>query len=161
MAGKTLSYFNLTGGLNTVQTMATINSTTNRTESPDMVNVEYFKLSGLKTMKGNVGLNHSEPIGATVDIRRINFGYEYVTGNERHMIVADRKSLYRYEPTTDTFTQLISFLNRGDGITICGYANGIVAASPVNDYLIYSEEKMLISISSSFLNSSGLFPLII
>lgn len=138
MAGKTLSYFNLTGGLNTVQTMATINSTTNRTESPDMVNIEYFKLSGLKTMKGNVALNKSNPLSGTPLEQRINFGYEYVKGNNRYLIVADRKTLYEYNPTNDSFTSLISFDGEGgDGITICGFANGIVAASPNNNYMIY------------------------
>lgn len=137
MAGKTLSYFNLTGGLNTVQTMATINSTTNRTESPDMVNVEYFKLSGLRTMNGNVALNSDNSIGTSID-----FGYEYVQGNNRYMIVADRNTIYEYEPVTDTFTTIHQFPQGALAdtyITICGYAGGIVAACP-NDqinYLIY------------------------
>lgn len=146
MAGKTLSYFNLTGGLNTVQAMATINSTTNRTESPDMVNVEYFKLSGLKTMNGNVGLNHSNPLTDSSEYQRINFGYEYIKGDTRYMIVANRRNLYEYNPSNDTFTLLnasidpsvdYTFATAGDGITICGFANGIVAASPKNDYLVY------------------------
>lgn len=142
MAGKTLSYFNLTGGLNTVQTMATINSSTNRTESPDMVNIEYFKLSGIRTMNGNVGLNSSSPIGESP----IRFGYEYVKGNYRYMIVADESNLYEYNPLTDTFSLLnasidpnsdYTFYTGGGEITICGYANGIVAASTTNNYLIY------------------------
>ena len=137
MAGKTLSYFNLTGGLNTVNTMATINATPNRTESPDMVNVEYFKLSGIRTMNGNVGLNSSNSISNDYNTNRINFGYEYIKGNNRYMIVADAQSLYEYNPFTDTFTTLISFETAGNGITICGYANGVVAASPSNNYLIY------------------------
>lgn len=145
MAGKTLSYFNLTGGLNTVQTMATINSTTNRTESPEMVNVEYFKLSGLRTMNGNTGLNKVNGVTSSINLDpqydskliEINFGYEYIQGNNRYMIVADKQTIYEYNPITDRFNALIAFDNSGDGITICGYANGIVAASPVNDYLIY------------------------
>lgn len=137
MAGKTLSYFNLTGGLNTVNTMATINATPNRTESPDMVNVEYFKLSGIRTMNGNVGLNSSNSISNDYNTNRINFGYEYIKGNNRYMIVADAESLYEYNPFTDTFTTLISFETAGNGITMCGYANGVVAASPSNNYLIY------------------------
>ena len=137
MAGKTLSYFNLTGGLNTVQTMATINATPNRTESPDMVNVEYFKLSGIRTMNGNVGLNSSNSISDDYNTNRINFGYEYIKGNNRYMIVADAQSLYEYNPFTDTFTTLISFETASNGITMCGYANGVVAASPSNNYLIY------------------------
>ena len=137
MAGKTLSYFNLTGGLNTVNTMATINATPNRTESPDMVNVEYFKLSGIRTMNGNVGLNSSNSISNDYETNRINFGYEYIKGDKRYMIVADAQSLYEYNPFTDTFTTLISFEADGNGITMCGYANGVVAASPSNNYLIY------------------------
>lgn len=137
MAGKTLSYFNLTGGLNTVNTMATINATPNRTESPDMVNIEYFKLSGIRTMNGNIGLNSSNSISNDYNTNRINFGYEYIKGNNRYMIVADAQSLYEYNPFTDTFTILISFETAGNGITMCGYANGIVAASPSNNYLIY------------------------
>ena len=35
MAG-TVSYFNLTGGLNTIQGLGTINQSNKRTESPDM-----------------------------------------------------------------------------------------------------------------------------
>lgn len=142
MAGKTLSYFNLTGGLNTVQTMATINSSTNRTESPDMVNIEYFKLSGIRTMNGNVGLNSSSSIGNSP----IRFGYEYVKGNSRYLIVADERNLYEYNSLTDSFTTLnaalrsednYTFYTGGGEITICGYANGIVAASTTNNYLIY------------------------
>lgn len=145
MAGKTLQYFNLTGGLNTVQTMATINATPNRTESPEMVNVEYFKLSGIRTMNGNVALNSGNSIGG-----KIEFGYEYVKGNDRYMIVADNQNLYEYNPTTDTFTKLTLSGDDNDTtfpfghdtdtyITICGYANGIVAACPnsKNTYLVY------------------------
>lgn len=162
MAGKTLSYFNLTGGLNTVQTMATINSTPNRTESPDMVNIEYFKLSGIRTMNGNVGLKKVEgetsPLNSIPDFRRINFGYEYIQGNARYMIVADKNTLYEYNPLTDTFTDLISFDTSGDGITICGYANGIVAASPVNNYLIYyrkGREQVVAKITISANSDTG------
>lgn len=162
MAGKTLSYFNLTGGLNTVQTMATINSTPNRTESPDMVNIEYFKLSGIRTMNGNVGLKKVEgetsPLNSIPNLRRINFGYEYIQGNDRYMIVADRNTLYEYNPLTDTFSDLISFDTSGDGITICGYANGIVAASPVNNYLIYyrkGREQVVAKITISANSDTG------
>ena len=145
MAGKTLQYFNLTGGLNTVQTMATINTTPKRTESPEMVNVEYFKLSGIRTMNGNVALNSGNSIGG-----KIEFGYEYVKGNDRYMIVADNQNLYEYNPTIDTFTKLTLSGDDNDTtfpfghdtdtyITICGYANGIVAACPnsKNTYLVY------------------------
>ena len=169
MAGKTLQFFNLTGGLNTVQTMATINATPNRTESPEMVNIEYFKLSGIRTMNGNVALNSGSSIGG-----RIEFGYEYVKGNDRYMIVADEQNLYEYNPTTDTFTTLFTFPYGHDTdtyITICGYANGIVAACPNknNTYLIYYRKGRVIdlgtiettqgsdeaTVSSTYLDSLG------
>lgn len=168
MAGKTLSYFNLTGGLNTVQTMATINSTPNRTESPDMVNIEYFKLSGIRTMNGNVGLNKYSGITTALnpipEINKINFGYEYIKGDGHYMIVADKRNLYEYDPLTDRFTlldlsleasQSYSFLTPADGTTICGYANGIVAANPSNNYLIYYRKDRYINSSTGNPKSLG------
>lgn len=146
MAGKTLSYFNLTGGLNTVQTMATINSTTSRTESPEMYNIEYFKLSGLKTMNGNVVLNKGNEgttqLNTLEDTNNITFGYEYIKGNNRYMIVSDLQNLYEYQPNVDRFNKIFSFDYNGK-ITICGYANGIVACcdNPSNDYLIYYQKN--------------------
>lgn len=141
MAGKTLSYFNLTGGLNTVQTMATINSTPNRTESPDMVNIEYFKLSGIKTMNGNTVLNKGSVLGANPDTKEITYGYEYTKGNESHMLVADFRNVYEYNPISDEFTSLFDFPYSGK-ITMCGYANGVVACCDnVNvDYLMYYQK---------------------
>ena len=141
MAGKTLSFFNLTGGLNTVQTMATINGTPNRTESPDMVNIEYFKLSGLKTMNGNKSLNQGNaiiPDVVTNNNAKITFGFEYILGNNRYMLVSNRYGdIYEYNPVNDTFTKLIKFTNAGDGITMCGFNNGVVIASPSNSYMLY------------------------
>lgn len=52
--GRSLSYKNLTGGLNVENDIGTINQTTKKTESPDMMNVEYYGLGGIKTMEGNI-----------------------------------------------------------------------------------------------------------
>ena len=106
---KTLSFYNLTGGLNTVQDLATINSTPNRTESPDMMNIEYYKLGGIQTMKGNklfgdIDAFNSGSIGA--DVRDIVCGIEYITGNNSYMIVVNRNGdIFRYNKSTKKFVQ--------------------------------------------------------
>ena len=57
--GKSFKYQNLTGGLNLVSSIGTINQSPRRTESPDMVNVEYFKLGGIKSMEGNLQIGNT------------------------------------------------------------------------------------------------------
>ena len=42
MIKHSISYEDLTGGLNNVDTINRINSSTRRTESPDIMNIEYF-----------------------------------------------------------------------------------------------------------------------
>ena len=113
MAGKTLRFYNLTGGLNTVQDLATLNSGTNRTESPDMKNIEYYKYSGIQTMKGNklIGIPNPDSSG---DTKEINFGIEYIRGNETTMLVADGNSgIFEYDGKGN-FTNIFDI----EGLTI-------------------------------------------
>lgn len=107
---KTLGFYNLTGGLNTVQDLATINSTTNRTESPDMLNVEYYKLGGIQTMKGN------KRLGKVNDFTNVNgteygdiiCGIEYILANKAYMVVADKLGyIYEYDKTNKEFKPII------------------------------------------------------
>lgn len=106
---KTLSFYNLTGGLNTVQDLATINSTPNRTESPDMMNIEYYKLGGIQTMKGNKVFGDTDAINSNLipsDARDIVCGVEYVTGNNSYMIVVNRNGdIFRYNKSTKKFVK--------------------------------------------------------
>lgn len=105
---KTLSFYNLTGGLNTAQDMGTINSTTNRTESPEMMNIEYYKLGGICTMKGNKPLGDNEALEVEEDIvpnaRDILCGVEYIIGNESYLICVDRiGNVFRYDKSNKEF----------------------------------------------------------
>lgn len=103
---KTLSFYNLTGGLNTVQDLATINSTPNRTESPDMLNIEYYKLGGIQTMKGNKEVGSSSDFSA-LGYKDIICGIEYVVGNNSYMLVADKEGyIYEYNKATKSFDEL-------------------------------------------------------
>lgn len=114
---KTLGFYNLTGGLNTVQDLATINSTTNRTESPDMLNIEYYKLGGIQAMKGN------KMIGKVDDFTNINgtdygdiiCGIEYILGNRSYMVVADKLGyIYEYDKTDKEFKPIIQDIEAED-----------------------------------------------
>ena len=118
MAG-TISYFNLTGGLNTIQGLGTINQTNKRTESPDMKNVEYYKLGGLITMNGNT------QFGDTFD-SPISLGYEYIYGNNKYMIVVTTNSeVFIYDKVSGSFKLIFKFENKNTRHSICSFNNGI------------------------------------
>lgn len=136
---KTLSFYNLTGGLNTVQDLATINSSPNRTESPDMMNIEYYKLGGIQVMKGNTQIGNQLP-------HKITCGYEYIVGNNSYMIVTtEDNKVYEYNKSTKQFTSIATMTNDPEyeqGGThygeeyhprhsIVGYDNGVIV---VNGY---------------------------
>ena len=100
--GKSFKYQNLTGGLNLVSSIGTINQTTRRTESPDMVNVEYFKLGGIKSMEGNL------QIGNTLEHPVVG-GWEYTQGNNKWLMCGTQDgSVYWYNQATSHWD--ISFL---------------------------------------------------
>lgn len=135
---KTLSFYNLTGGLNTVQDLATINSTPNRTESPDMMNIEYYKLGGIQTMKGNKIFGDTAAFNNAsipADARDIVCGVEYVTGNNSYMIVVNRNGdVFRYNKSTKKFVKAsTSFSEKYVDPT---------EVSPVRDFDFYKNIKI-------------------
>ena len=131
---KSLSFYNLTGGLNTVQDLATINSSPNRTESPDMMNIEYYKLGGIQTMKGNTQIGKSL-------INRVTCGFEYIVGNNSYMIVTtEDNKVYEYNKSTKTFIELgiVAYDESKENISqsathprhcMVGYNNGVVISN--------------------------------
>lgn len=138
MAGKTLRFYNLTGGLNTVQDLATLNSGTNRTESPDMKNIEYYKYGGIQTMKGNKLIGVPFP-GSPEDTKEINFGIEYIRGNETTMLVADGNSgIYEYDGKGN-FTNIFDIegltITRGKDYFFENYESGTPPDIGMNRYM--------------------------
>lgn len=129
--GATVRYNNLTGGLNTVQGINTINQSVKRTESPEMYNVEYYKLGGLCTMEGN--RLFGTPFNETVTL-----GYEYIYGNNKYMIVctADGK-VWRYNPLTNSYDNIYTFKTATQRHSICSFNNGIVMSNGVDDLVFY------------------------
>lgn len=129
--GATVKYYNLTGGLNTVQGIGTINQSNKRTESPDMKNVEYYKLGGLKSMKGNTQFANTLP-------NQISLGFEYVYGNNKYMVVTTVDgTLYIYDKITNTFKEIFKFKTPTSRHSICTFNNGIVVSNGVDDLLFY------------------------
>lgn len=129
--GATVKYYNLTGGLNTVQGIGTINQSNKRTESPDMKNVEYYKLGGLKSMEGNTQLANTLP-------SQISLGFEYVYGNNKYMVVTTIDgTLYIYDKITNTFKEIFKFKTPTSRHSICTFNNGIVVSNGVDDLLFY------------------------
>ena len=136
---KSLSFYNLTGGLNTVQDLATINSSPNRTESPDMMNIEYYKLGGIQTMKGNTR------IGKKSLVNRVTCGFEYILGNESYLIVTTADdNIYEYNKVTKEFDLIDTMEPDPNNIgnsrhCMTSYNNGVVI---VNGYSVFYYNKI-------------------
>ena len=130
MAG-TIKYYNLTGGLNTVQGLGTINQSPKRTESPDMMNVEYYKLGGIQSMEGNQQFANVLPSSITL-------GYEYIYKNTKYMIVCTSDgTVYRYDKPTNEFVQIYKFDTPTERHSICTFNNGIVISNGEDDLVFY------------------------
>ena len=133
--GAIVRYNNLTGGLNTVQGINTINQSTKRTESPEMVNIEYYKLGGLCSMQGN------RLFGTAFDTS-ITLGYEYVYGNDKYLIIctADGK-VWRYNQLTNSYDNIYTFPTATQRHSICSFNNGIVMSNGVDDLVFYQYNR--------------------
>ena len=130
-----LSYYDLTGGLNNVSTPDSINSSTKRTETPDMVNVEFFKLGGIKSMEGNTQFGDKQN-------KAIVGGWEYTKGDNKYMIIAlyDGK-LKIYNEVTGEFDQIYQFPNNSGRVSFCNMNNGVVATNGVDDPVFYEKGR--------------------
>lgn len=152
MAGKTLRFFNLTGGLNTVQDLYTLNSSTNRTETPELYNVEYYKLGGLKSMEGNIQVGQTLP-------SKVTLGYEYIKADETIPIVTTRlNQVFRYD------FKLYQWININAGLeqtfperhSICSFGEGIIITDG-NEYVYYEKDRRTsLGIASGNINTDYL-----
>jgi len=140
MAGKNLSFYNLTGGLNTQQGLFTINAGTNRTETPDMVNIEYYKLGGIKSMDGNIQIGKQFVTNGTPT--KITSGFEYQYKNDRYLIVTTfTGGCYLYNEKTKEFEKFYNFPSNTERHSITKYMNGIVIVNGVDNLLYYEKER--------------------
>jgi hypothetical protein len=128
---KTVRYYNLTGGLNTSFGLGTINSSPNRTEAVEMNNVEYYKLSGLKSMEGNLQVFNTLS-------ERITLGYDYIKGNTHHLIVCTKAGhVYINNNVSNTFDLIYTFPSQTNRHSACNFNNGIVISNGADDLVYY------------------------
>lgn len=137
-----INYYDLTGGLNNVSTPDTLNSTPKKTETPDIVNIEFFKLGGIKSMEGNTAF------GDQLDSAVVG-GWEYSRGDKKYMIIATYSGcLYMYNEGTDKFdfdavdsstnkNYFYKFPHPSSRVSFCNMNNGVVATNGVDDPVFY------------------------
>lgn len=133
-------FSDLTGGLNNVDSKENLNSSPRRTETPDMVNVEYFQLGGIKTMEGNTF------IGNKLNGKVIG-GWEYIKDGNRYMIVGlDNGEIYIYNPVTERFDfdaidsnrdYIYKFPSQSQRMSFCNMNNGVVITNGIDDLVFY------------------------
>lgn len=128
---RKITYSDLTGGLNNVNTPDTLNSSTRRTETPEIINVENFKLGGIKSMEGN------QQFGDKQDDSVIG-GWEYTKGQNKYMLIALAKGDIKiYNPVTEEFDLIYKFDNYSDRVSFCNMNNGVVVTNGKDDPFFY------------------------
>lgn len=121
----------LTGGINNVDSKETLNASTKKTQTPDMLNVEYFKLGGIKTMEGNVLVGNKQDY-------KIVGGWEYTKGNRRYMVIGLANGDVKiYNPATEEFDLIYSFATATDRMSFCNMNNGVVVTNGVDEPIFY------------------------
>ena len=130
-----IMFGDLTGGINNVDSKENINSSTKKTQTPDMVNVEYFKLGGIKTMEGNT------QVGDTQSSQVVG-GWEYTKNTERYMLIALKNGEIKiYNPVTEVFDLIYTFAHSSDRVSFCNMNNGVVITNGIDDLVFYEIDR--------------------
>lgn len=133
--GRNFRYQDLTGGLNNVSSIGTINQSNRRTESPDMQNVEYYKLGGIKTMEGNTQVGDTQ--GASVI-----GGWEYTKGNNRYMVIGNSDGRVKlYNTVSREFEEIYKFNTPSQRMSFCNMNNGVVITNGIDDVIFYDKGR--------------------
>ena len=143
--GGIVRYYNLTGGLNTISGLGTINQSPKRTESPDMQNVEYYKLSGLQSMAGNTRFSDTVFQDEEGTPATITLGHEYILKDEKYLLVttytANESKLWIYNRLTNVFDEIYKFPTATLRHSIVSFNNGVVVSNGVDDLLFYQKGR--------------------
>lgn len=143
--GAIARYYNLTGGLNTISGLGTINQSPKRTESPDMQNVEYYKLSGLQSMAGNTRFSDTVFQDEDGTPATITLGHEYILKDEKYLLVttytANESKLWIYNRLTNVFDEIYKFPTATTRHSIVSFNNGVIVSNGVDDLLFYQKGR--------------------
>lgn len=135
MIKHSIIYEDLTGGLNNVDSINRINSSTRRTETPDIKNIEYFELGGIKSMEGNT------QIGDTQSSAIIG-GWEYRKDNNRYLIIATKEGYVKiYNDVTNKFDTIYKFNHQSQRVSFTNMNNGVVASNGIDDLIFYEKGR--------------------
>lgn len=133
-----LSFGDLTGGINNVDSKETINSSTRKTETPDMLNVEYFQLGGIKSMEGNELFDDH----ATRQTSAVIGGWEYIKGSQRYMVIGTYDgSVKVYDETQRDFIEIYKFSHVSDRMSFCNMNNGVIVTNGIDDLIFYEKDR--------------------
>lgn len=151
--GAIVQYYDLTGGLNTVAGIGTIRQGVKRTESPDMQNVEFYKLGGLQSMEGNTQFSK------TLLTAPVALGHEYIYEDRKYLIIYTTDGeLWEYDRVLDEFVNLNEKYNFGENTTTgrkifeiatgrcsaVNFNNGVVFSNGVEDLVFYQKNRHIL-----------------
>lgn len=129
--GITTRYYDLTGGLNTSQGIGTVNQSNRKTDCIDTYNVEFYKLSGLKSMEGNSQVGQALPA-------QISLGHEYRKGSDKYMIITTTDgNVYIYNNITQQFDNIYKFDTPTIRHSACNFNQGVIISNGVDDLVYY------------------------
>ena len=135
MIKHSIIYEDLTGGLNNVDSINRINSSTRRTETPDIKNVEYFELGGIKSMDGNTQIGD-------IQSSAVIGGWEYKKDNNRYLIIATKEGYVKiYNEVTNKFDTIYKFSHQSQRVSFTNMNNGVVASNGVDDLIFYEKGR--------------------
>lgn len=152
--GAIVQYYNLIGGLNTIAGIGTINQSTKRTESPDMQNVEFYKLGGLQSMEGNTQFSK------TLLTAPVALGHEYIYEDRKYLLVftTDGK-VWEYDRVLDEFVDFNTKYNLNEDSSVgrklfevatarysaVNFNNGVVFTNGVEDLIYYKKNRHILT----------------
>lgn len=135
MIKHSISFEDLTGGLNNVDTMRRLNSSPRRTETPDIMNVEYFQLGGIKSMDGNTQVGDKQS-------SKIVGGWEYVKGNDKYMMIATLNGEVKIlNKATNTFDLVYTFQHQSQRVSFTNMNNGCVFTNGIDDLVFFEKNR--------------------
>lgn len=135
MIKHSISFGDLTGGLNNVDTMDRLNSSPRRTETPDIMNVEYFQLGGIKSMDGNTQVGDKQS-------SKIVGGWEYRKGNDKYMMIATLDGEVKIlNQVTNTFDLVYTFPHQSQRVSFTNMNNGCVFTNGIDDLVFFEKNR--------------------
>lgn len=151
--GAIVQYYNLIGGLNTIAGLGTINQSPRKTESPDMQNVEFYKMGGLQSMEGNI------QFGNNTLTAPVALGHEYIYNDRKYLLVVTTDGeIWEYDRVSNefvNFNKLYNFSSEASTgrklfqiptprYSAVNFNNGVVLTNGAEDLIFYQKNRHIL-----------------